>query len=114
VQTFDQCTKSLRKAKKLGQSSPAETVGVTFTYISRIENGKVDFGLYPSEGLVVKLAKALDAAPDMPEPIWQMILPRPEALRKLTALDDRILDLVLAEAESLSRKRSSRRKSKSR
>lgn len=39
----------------------AGRVGVDFTYLSKIECGKLDFGDYPGEGLIVKLAKALGA-----------------------------------------------------
>lgn len=89
----------------------AAKVRVSFTYISRIENENLDFGPYPSEELIVKMAAALDADADelmllakkIPEPIRQRVLERPEVFRKLAALDDRTLDLVLAKAESLGR-----------
>jgi transcriptional regulator with XRE-family HTH domain len=122
VQTFGQRVRQLRKAKNLGQRPLAERVGVSFTYISRIENENLDFGLYPSEELIVKLAEALDADADellllaqkIPEPIRKRVLERPDAFRVLATLDDETLDLVLAEADSLSRKKSGRRKMKSR
>jgi transcriptional regulator with XRE-family HTH domain len=122
VQTFGQRVRQLRKAKKLGQRPLAERVGVSFTYISRIENENLDFGLYPSEELIVKLAEALDADADellllakkIPEPIRRMVLSRPEAFRKLAALDDKTLDLVLAEADCLGRRRTRSRRTKSR
>lgn len=93
----------------MGQRALAEAVGVSFTYISKIENHRLDFGDYPSDELIVKIAAALDADADdlmllakkIPEPIRQRVLERPEAFRKLAALDDKTLDLVLAEVEHL-------------
>ena len=38
------------------------TVGVDHTYLRKIENDKLTFGDYPSEGLSCKFAEALDAA----------------------------------------------------
>jgi transcriptional regulator with XRE-family HTH domain len=117
---FGQKIRSLRRDRQMGQRALAEAVGVSFTYISKIENHRLDFGDYPSDELIVKLAKALDADPDellvlaqkVPEPIRQRVLERPEAFRKLAALDDRTLDLVLAEADNLGRDRAKRRNPK--
>jgi len=122
VQTFGQRVRQLRKAKNLGQRPLAAKIGVSFTYVSRIENENLDFGQYPSEALIVKLAKALDADPDellllakkIPEPIRQRVLERPEAFRKLAALDDKTLDLLLAEVENLGGEEQQRRKQKAR
>ncbi len=44
METFGQKIKSLRKEKKITQSELVESVGVDFTYISKIENDK---GLRP-------------------------------------------------------------------
>src|SRR4051794_39708107 len=104
---FGQKVRSLRKAKKMGQRALAEAVGVSFTYISKIENHRLDFGEYPSEQVVLKLAKALDAdaeemlllAGKVPEPIRQRVLERPEAFRKLVALDDETLDKLVAQIQ---------------
>jgi transcriptional regulator with XRE-family HTH domain len=114
--------RELRRAKNLGQRALAAKVGVSFTYVSRIENENLDFGPYPSEELIVKIAAALDADADdlmllakkIPEPIRQRVLERPDAFRKLAALDDETLDLVLAEADNLGRDRGKRRNPKSR
>jgi transcriptional regulator with XRE-family HTH domain len=121
VQKFGQRVRELRRAKNLGQRALAAKVGVSFTYISRVETESLDYGPYPSEELIRKLAKALHAEADellllakkIPEPIRQRVLERPDAFRKLAALDDETLDLVLAEAESLGRKGDGRRKRKS-
>jgi transcriptional regulator with XRE-family HTH domain len=104
---FGQRIRDLRKAKNLGQRALAEAVGVSFTYISKIENHRLDFGDYPSDELIVKLAKALDADPNellvlaekVPEPIRRRVLERPDAFAALAELDDRSLDKLLAQVK---------------
>lgn len=71
-------------------------VGVSFTYISKVENEKLDFGDYPSEELIRKLAEALETGVDellilakkIPEQIRQRVIERPDAFRKFARLDD--------------------------
>src|SRR4051795_2450972 len=102
--TFGQKIRALRKGQGLSQRDLAGKVKVSFTYISKIENEKLDFGDYPSVKLIRKLAKALDADPDellilaekIPESIRKRILQRPEAFRRLAGLDDETLDKILA------------------
>jgi transcriptional regulator with XRE-family HTH domain len=101
--TFGQRVRELRRAKNLGQRPLAARLGVSFTYLSRIENENLDFGPYPSDALIGKLAKALDADADellflaqrIPDRTKRRILERPDAFRKLTELDDKALDRVL-------------------
>jgi transcriptional regulator with XRE-family HTH domain len=101
---FGQRIRQLRNQKRLGQRGLAALVGVNFTYISKIENEKLDFGDYPSEELILRLAGALDADADellllarkIPEPIRERVLERPEAFRRLAALDDAALDRILS------------------
>ena len=58
METFGQKIKRLRKAKKITQSELAESVGVDFTYISKIENDK---GIRtPAEATIRKLAIFLE------------------------------------------------------
>ena len=81
----------------------APKVGVGFTYISKVENGRLDFGDYPSETLIRKLAEALEADVDellllakkVPDQIRKRVLERPDAFRRLAALDDQELDTML-------------------
>src|SRR3954468_16177806 len=97
---FGQKIRELRRAKNPRQRGLAGGVGTSFTYISKIENEKLDFGDYPSEEMIRKLAKALDADEDelmllaekIPEAIRKRVLQRPDAFRKLAALDDDTLD----------------------
>ena len=62
--TFGERVRNLRMLKKWTLRDLAPKVGVGFTYISKVENGRLDFGDYPSETLVRKLAEALDADVD--------------------------------------------------
>ncbi len=101
---FGQTIRTLRKAKNLTLRDLASKVKVTFTYLSKIENEKLDFGDYPSEAVIRKLAQALDADQDellllagkIPDAIRKRVLQRPDVFRKLAKLDDERLDRVLA------------------
>ena len=105
--TFGERIRELRLAKNLGQRALADKVGVSFTYISKVENGKLDFGDYPSEELIHKLAKALGADTDellllaekIPDEIKNRVLERPDAFRKIAQLDDDELDKLLREMD---------------
>lgn len=100
---FGDQIRELRKAKGLSQRALGELVGVSFTYISRVENEKLDFGDYPSEDLIRKLAKALGAdegelfllAKKIPEDIRKRVMERPDAFRKFASLDDKTIDKLL-------------------
>jgi len=81
----------------------AAKLKVTFTYLSKIENQKLSFGEFPSDELIVKLARALDADPDellllaekIPNSIRKRVLERPDVFRKMANLDDKQLDEVV-------------------
>ena len=55
---FGDRIRAIRTAKGFSQRALGERVGVSFTYISKVENGKLDFGDYPSEDLIRRLAAA--------------------------------------------------------
>ncbi|MDD4269311.1 MAG: helix-turn-helix transcriptional regulator [Thermoguttaceae bacterium] len=82
-------------------------MGVSFTYISKVENEKLDFGDYPSVELIRKLAEALETGVDellilakkIPEQIRQRVIERPDAFRKIARLDGETLDKLLKELE---------------
>ena len=101
---FGNRLRAMRTAKGLSQRALGERVGVSFTYISKVENGKLDFGDYPSEDLIRRLATALDAdeeellllAEKIPEAIRRRFFERPDAFRLIARLDDKRLDRVLA------------------
>jgi len=104
---FGDRIRDLRKAKNLSQRALGDLVGVTFTYISKVENEKLDFGDYPSEELIRKLAEALDTDVDelfllakkIPEQIRQRVMERPDAFRKIARLDDETLNKLLEDLD---------------
>ena len=53
---FPERLRELRKAARLSQRALAEKVGVNFTYLSKIENGRVE---PPSESVLQRIAKEL-------------------------------------------------------
>src|SRR5947207_804193 len=61
---FGQRIRELRMDKGLSQRALGKLVGVSFTYISKVENHQLDFGEYPSEALIRKAAKALQKGDD--------------------------------------------------
>ncbi len=103
--TFGERIRELRKTKSLTLRDVAKRVKVNFTYVSKIENHKLDFGEYPSEGLIRKLAKVLDADTDellllakkIPKQVRVRMLQRPDAFRAFAACDDDTLDRLMVE-----------------
>jgi transcriptional regulator with XRE-family HTH domain len=103
--------RALRQAKNLTLRDLAKKVKVTFTYVSKIENRKLSFGEFPSNELILKLARALDADSDellllaekIPDMIRKRVLQRPDAFRRIAALDDRRLNEVLEFLEQVDR-----------
>jgi ribosome-binding protein aMBF1 (putative translation factor) len=48
---FGQQVRTLRQAKGLSQRALAPMLGIDFTYLSKIENERLDCADYPSKGL---------------------------------------------------------------
>jgi transcriptional regulator with XRE-family HTH domain len=113
---FGQRVRQLRHQKKLTQRDLATKLGVSFTYISKVENENLHFCDYPSEKFIHKLADELDAdeeellllADKVPAGIRKRIRERPDAFRRIADLDDKALDKVVA---GLDEKPKRRRKS---
>jgi transcriptional regulator with XRE-family HTH domain len=105
--TFGQRLRELRKALNLSQKALADRVGINFTYLSKIENERLDFAQFPSEELIRKLAAALEAdegelmilAQKIPEQIKKRVMERPDAFRKFADLDDKEIDRLLEEID---------------
>src|SRR5436309_8867177 len=105
--TFGKKVRGLRKAKDLTLRDVASKVGINFTYLSKIENGKLDFSDYPSEKLIRKLGKALGGDTDellllaekVPDRIRKRVLERPDAFGKLAGLNDAALDRLLTQID---------------
>lgn len=98
--TFGEKIRRLRQAKQLTLRDLSAKVGVGFTYLSKIENHKLEEGHGPSEKLIKKLAVELDGNEDelllladkVPEVIKRRVKERPEDFRQLASLDDETLD----------------------
>jgi len=107
MQTFGQRLRDIRKAKGLSQRALAEIVEINFTYLSKIENKKLDFAQFPSEPLIRSLAAALGADVDellllakkIPEQIRERIIERPDAFRKIANLDDKTLNKLIEDLD---------------
>lgn len=97
---FGHRVRVLRKRCGLTQQQVAKRVGVSVSYISKVENERLQFGDYPSEKFIHKLATELDADEDelllladkVPESIRKSILQRPELFRRIAKLSRRTLD----------------------
>lgn len=99
MQFGDQIRK-LRVARGLTQQAIADRMSVSVTYISKVENGKLSFGDYPSEKFIHKLATELKADEDelllladkIPASIRQRIRLCPDLFRKLASWDKKSLE----------------------
>jgi HTH-type transcriptional regulator, competence development regulator len=105
VATFGKRVRQLRHAKGWSLRDLAEKVNVGFTYLSRVENERLNFGDYPSDALIHRLADALDAdegellllAKRIPEPVKKRVLQRPDAFLAFATCDDATLDKLMCE-----------------
>ncbi|MEX1028348.1 MAG: helix-turn-helix transcriptional regulator [Candidatus Paceibacterota bacterium] len=97
---FGERVRQLRVSRGLTQQIVAKRMSVSVSYISKVENGKLHFGDYPSEKFIHKLAEELKADEDelllladkVPASIRKRIRQRPDLFRKLAKLDKRSLD----------------------
>ncbi len=100
---FGEKIRELRKAKGMTLREVAPLVGVGFHYLSKVENEKLDFGQFPGESLIKKLAEVLGGdesellllAQKVPDPIRQRVLERPEVFTALADCNDAMLDKVM-------------------
>ena len=101
---FGQRVRELRQDKGLTQRQLADRINVSFSYISKVENERLQFGDFPSEKFIHKLASELGyddeelllLADKVPEPIRRRIQQRPEDFRRICKLDDKTLDRLLS------------------
>lgn len=111
--TFGERVRELRHAKGWSLRVLAEKVDVGFTYLSRIENGRLNFGDYPSNALIHRLADSLDADEDellvlaerVPDRIRLRVLQRPEFFKALAECDDRTIDQMAKRLLPVQKKR---------
>lgn len=105
MKTFGERVRELRHAKDWSLRDLAQKVGVGFTYLSRVENERLNFGDYPSDALIHRLADALEADEDellvlakrVPERIRKRVLQRPDVFGALANCDDKTLDKLLGQ-----------------
>jgi len=105
VKTFGEKVRAIRHEKGWSLRDLAEKVGVGFTYLSRVENERLNFGDYPSDALIHRLADALEADEDellilakrVPERIRKRVLQRPDVFGALAECDDKTLDRFMTE-----------------
>lgn len=103
--TFGQRVRELRHAKEWSLRDLAEKVDVGFTYLSRVENERLNFGDYPSDALIHRLADALEAdeeellilAKRVPEPVKKRFFQRPDVFCAIAKCDDATLDKFMKE-----------------
>jgi transcriptional regulator with XRE-family HTH domain len=100
--TFGQRLRDLQKAKRLSLRELASRVDIGSTYLSKIENHKLEDGNSPSGKLLPLLDVELGEDQEewlllvqrVPEPIRRRVIARPDAFRRLADLSDRKLDSV--------------------
>ncbi len=93
---FGQRLRDLRKQKNLSQRDLAAQVGIDFTYLSKIEGGRLD---PPSEGIIRRLAQVLEADEDelinlagkVPKDLKAVLEESPQAVELLRVLSERKL-----------------------
>lgn len=105
--TIGQRIRDIRKSRNLTQRELADQVGLNFTYLSRIENDRLDADQTPREETLQKIAQALDADTDellllakrIPDSYRSRILARPGMFRRILTLSDDDLERLLSEVE---------------
>ncbi len=93
---FGRRLRELRKQKKISQRDLAAQVAVDFTYLSKIEGGRL---APPSEDVIRRLAQALDAdenelinlAGKVPKDLKAVLEESPQAVELLRVLSERKL-----------------------
>ena len=102
---FGDRVRELRQKKGWRLLDLAEHVGVGSTYLSRVENERLNYGDYPSDALIHRLADALEAAEEellilakrVPAPVKKRVLQRPDAFCAFATCDDATLDRLMTE-----------------
>ena len=103
--TFGDRIRELRKQKEWRLRDLAERVGVGITHLSRVENEHLNYGDYPSDALIHRLADALEAneeellilAKRVPEPVKKRFFQRPDVFCAIAKCDDATLDKFMKE-----------------
>ena len=104
---FGNRVRELRDARQFTQRELAERLGVSVSYISKVENERLHFGDYPSEKFIHKLAVELEADEDelllladkVPEAIRKRIQEQPDEFRRLAELDQKSLEKLVKQID---------------
>lgn len=102
--------REIRKARNLTQRQLAERVGINFTYLSRVENDRLDDDQTPREETLQKIADALETDADellllarrIPDAFRERILSKPGIFRRILTLSDQALEDMLDEVAEAS------------
>lgn len=102
---FGEKVRVLRARCAMTQQELADCMGVSVSYISKVENEKLNFGDYPSEKFIHRLAAELKADEDellvladkVPQVIRKQIRQRPRLFQAIAVLDDKSLDRLTDE-----------------
>ncbi len=102
---FGDRVRQLRHEKGWTLRDLASQVDVGFTYLSRIENERLNYGDYPSDALIHRLADVLEVDEDelivlakrVPELIRMRVLQRPDAFSAFATCDDKTLDKLMTQ-----------------
>ena len=100
---FGERVRELREQFGVTQKELALRLGVSASYVNKVEKNRLSFGDYPAAKFIHRLAEELEADEDelllladkVPEGIRKRIQERPEAFRKFAGLDDRTMDRLL-------------------
>ncbi len=117
MNAFGDRIRRLRKAKGYSLRKLAPIVGVGFSYLSKVENGRLDFRGPPSESLIHRLAESLEADEDellllagrIPDSIALRILEQPEAFRVLAQCGHTRLQQLAASVDPASKSKRPRK-----
>lgn len=107
MSTIGQRIREIRKSRNLTQRELADRVGINFTYLSRVENDRLDDEQTPREETLQRIASALQTDPDellllarrIPDAYRDRILSRPGVFRKLLNLSDTALEELVQQIE---------------
>lgn len=99
---FGERVRDLRTQRGVKQAELAERMDVSVSYISKVENGKLHFGDYPSEKFIHKLSHELKADEDelllladkVPPSIRRKIRQRPDLFRQIAKMNKQSLDAL--------------------
>jgi transcriptional regulator with XRE-family HTH domain len=80
---FGTAVKNLRHEHKITQRALAQKIGVDFSYISKIENGKLENS--PSIDIITKIAQVFKTDPDELILLAKKV---PHALKEIIVVDD--------------------------